>query len=265
MSFLFNTYLYTPLLNLLVFIYDSIVADFGVSIILITIIIRFILLPIFYKSAKDQTILQKIAPQIREIQKKHKDNKEEQVKQMMAIYKEHKVNPFSSILLLIVQLPILFALYRVFVQGLPDAGSDILYSFVHLPEEIHYTFLGIIELSNPNVVMVIITAAAQFAQSWLLMRVAKKRKDEQVSSSVTKTGNENQALHAAEQMSRKMIYFMPIITAVILFQLPAAVALYWFTTSVFSVVQQLVINRTIEKKGIKNNALIEQKNLDSNP
>src|SRR3989344_6961334 len=144
MSFLFNEILYKPLLNLLILIYDLVVADFGVSIIIITVLIRFILLPIFYKSAKDQTVLQKIAPQIREIQKKNKDNKEQQVKEMMAIYKEHRVNPFSSILLLIVQLPILFALYRVFMKGLPQADSGVLYAFVHLPTDIHYTFLGLV-------------------------------------------------------------------------------------------------------------------------
>jgi len=242
MSFLFNTYLYTPLLNFLIFIYGSVVADFGVSIILLTIVIRFILLPIFYKSAKDQTILQKIAPQIREIQKKHKDNKEEQVKEMMAIYKEHRVNPFSSILLLIVQLPVLFALYKVFMRGIPEVGSSLLYSFVHLPEQVSYTFLGLIELHSPNMVLVVVTALAQFMQSWLLMRVARKQ------GTQNKPGGENQALQAAERMSRKMIYFMPIITAVVLFQLPAAVALYWLTTSVFSVIQQIVINKTIKTK-----------------
>lgn len=240
MSFLFHTYLYTPILNLLVFIYDSIVADFGVSIILLTIVIRLVLLPIFYKSAKDQTILQHIAPKIRDVQKKHKENKEEQVKQMMAIYKEHRVNPFSSIILLLIQLPVLFALYRVFMDGVPEAGSELLYTFVHVPSVINDTFLGIIKLDAPNLILVFITAVAQFIQSWLLMRVSKQKRDV--------GGQSNEALVAAERISRKMIYFMPIITAVILFQLPAAIALYWFTTSAFSVVQQLFINKIIRKK-----------------
>ncbi|OGM90563.1 hypothetical protein A2755_03350 [Candidatus Wolfebacteria bacterium RIFCSPHIGHO2_01_FULL_48_22] len=248
MSFLFNEILYKPLLNLLILIYDLVVSDFGVSIILITVLIRFVLLPIFYKSAKDQTILQKIAPQIREIQKKHKENKEEQVRQMMAVYKEHRVNPFSSILLLIIQLPILFALYRVFVGGLPEAGSDKLYSFVHLPEVIHYTFLGFIDLSSPFLALVIITALAQFTQSWLLLRVAKKRAPNPAAA------GDNPAIQAAERMSHKMIYFMPVVTAIILFNLPAAVALYWFTTSVFSAIQQLAINKKIREKEIISNA-----------
>jgi YidC/Oxa1 family membrane protein insertase len=233
MSSLFHNYLYTPLLHLLEFAYGHVIADFGVSIILITILIRFVLLPIFYKSAKDQTILQKIAPQIREIQKKHKDNKEQQVQEMMRIYKEHRVNPFSSILLLIVQLPILYALYKVFVDGGVAAAFP----------GATYTFLGLVNLAEPNLLMVLATVLAQAAQSWLLMRVAKKRAGDS-------SQNGNDPMQAAERISRKMIYFLPIVTGIILLNLPSAVALYWLTTSVFSAVQQLVINKIINKKQI---------------
>lgn len=238
MSFLFNEILYKPILSLLLFTY-SVVPDFGVAIILITILIRVILLPIFYKSAKDQTILQKIAPQIREIQKKHKDDKQQQAEQMMRVYKEHKVNPFSSILLLFIQLPILFALYRVFASGVTKT------------EGVSHMFLGLVDLSKPNIVLIIITVVAQLAQSWLLLRIAKK--PEAAASS------ENAALQTAERMSRKMMYVMPLITAFILFQLPSAVALYWFTTSVFSAVQQLVINGKLKNTATKPRVLEEQK------
>jgi len=117
MGHLFNTFLIQPLLNLLIVVYNGIVPDLGVAIILVTLLIRFVLLPLFYKSAKDQTVIQKyVTPKIKELQQKHKDDKERQVKEMMAVYKEHKVSPFSGFLLIIIQLPILIALYRVFLM-----------------------------------------------------------------------------------------------------------------------------------------------------
>jgi len=93
MAYLYTQFLYRPLLNLLFFLYNNVYADLGVAIILLTIIVRVVLLPLFYKSAKDQTILQKIAPRIQELQKIHKEDKERQVKEIMAVYKEHRVNP----------------------------------------------------------------------------------------------------------------------------------------------------------------------------
>lgn len=244
MSYIFHEFLYRPLLNLLFLIYNNVIADLGIAIILLTLIIRFVLLPIFYKSAKDQTLLQKIAPKIKEVQSKHKDNKEEQVKQMMAIYKEHKVNPFSSFLLLFLQLPILFALYRVFLSGFSEETlRGALYSFVQIPTQIHYSFLGLTQLNEKNMILVIVAAVFQYLQSYLLMNVIKRPKQDAAA------GADDMAA-VAERLSRKMILFTPILTFVILLSLPAAVALYWLTTSAFSTLQQVVINKKINSSDI---------------
>lgn len=230
---LFNEVLYRPLINLLFLIYENIASDLGIAIIILTIVIRFVLLPIFYKSAKDQAIMQKIAPQIKEIQKNNKDDKEKQVKEMMAIYKDHKVSPFSGFILLLVQLPILIALYRVFLGGLSSVSSSLMYSFVSFPADINYNFIGLIDLHNKNVVLIILAAVFQFLQSWLILRLSKK--------------DNKQAASPAEKVSKQMGFIGPILTIVILYSLPSAVALYWLTTSAFSVVQQLIINKKIQK------------------
>lgn len=238
MSFLFNEVLYRPLLNMLVVLYDFVISDLGIAIILLTLLIRLVLLPLFYKSTKDQTIIQKyVVPKIKEIQKLHKDDKEKQVQEMMAVYKEHNVSPFSGFLLILIQLPVLFALYRVFLR---DFGADIsqqLYSFVPVPETIHTLFLGVIELSEKYIWLVLIAAVFQYLQSRLLFTINKKRTSGDTADTKTAT---------MERMTRSMIWLGPILTLVILSQLPSAVALYWMTTSVFSVVQQLVINKRLE-------------------
>jgi len=236
MTYLFNELLYRPLLNLLFFIYNNVFSDLGLAIILLTIIIRFVLLPLFYKSAKDQTILQSLAPRVREIQKTHKENKEKQVQEIMSVYREHKVSPFSGILLLLIQLPILIALYKVFLKGFSSEVFAQLYSFVPAPETVHSLFLGFIDLNENSLLLVIVAALFQYLQSYFLMRVAR-----QSSSGDQK---DKTALFA-EKLSKQMVFVGPLLTLVILYSLPSAVALYWLTTSAFSVVQQLIINKKI--------------------
>jgi YidC/Oxa1 family membrane protein insertase len=234
MSYIFNEFLYKPLLNLLFLIYNNTIADVGVAIIILTIIIRLVLLPLFYKSAKDQTIIQKITPRIKELQKIHKDNKEKQVAEIMKVYKEHKVNPFSGFLLLLIQLPILIALYRVFLKGFSKEVLAGLYSFVAVPTSIHTMFLGLIDLTVKNIWLVVAAGAFQYLQSKLLMNVSKK----------TDAGP-GKGADIAQKMAKNMMVMGPLLTVVILYPLPSVVALYWLTTSVFSVIQQIVINKKI--------------------
>lgn len=240
MSYLFETFLYQPLLNLLFVIYDFVISDIGIAIIIMTIIIRVVLLPIFYKSAKDQTILQKISPQIQEIQKKHKDNKEQQVQEMLAVYKEHKVNPFSSFGLLFLQLPILFAVYRVFLNGFGEEVTALLYHWVPQPEHVDSLFLGIVDLTIPNTVLVLVAVVLQYLNAKLMMHIQKQKKKQ------TDTPVPDMA-QKAQNISKKLIFLMPFITGIILWNLPSAVALYWLTTSLFSAAQQIVINKRILK------------------
>ncbi|MEK7114568.1 MAG: YidC/Oxa1 family membrane protein insertase [Patescibacteria group bacterium] len=224
MSELFHKILYQPLFNVLVFLYQYL-GDLGVAIIVLTILIRVVLFPLFYKGAKDQAIMQRLAPKIKEIQTNHKNNREEQAKALMGLYREHKVNPLSSFLLILVQLPILIALYQVFMKGLSvEAG------FLEL------TFLGLIDLSKKSAIIVGLAAVAQYFQGKLsIIKSEKLFKD----------------LTPVERMGRQMIYLGPILTIIFLyfFNLPSAVGLYWLTTSLFSVIQQIIINKRLKLNG----------------
>ena len=111
MLYLYNEFLYRPLFNLLVFFYNTIAfSDVGIAIVLLTVFTRLIFLPLSQKAIRSQKALQELQPQIKAIQEKYKDNKEEQGRQVMAFYKQNKTNPLSGCLPLLIQLPILIAL-----------------------------------------------------------------------------------------------------------------------------------------------------------
>lgn len=227
---MFNDFFYQPLLNTLIFLYQTVsFYDFGIAIILLTLLVRIVLFPLFYKGSKSQTIIQRLQPALKKIQHDHKGNREKLAQATMELYKKNKVNPFSGILLLVVQLPILFALFKLF-QSLSNLPLDNLYSFVSRPEYLNPQFLHLIDLGKSNIFIVILAAIAQYFQGHLALPKIEKGKE----------------LAPAEKISRQMVLFGPFITVVFLISLPSALGLYWFATSVFSVIQQLYINKKIK-------------------
>ena len=134
-----NFILVPVLLNVLVLFYN-VIPDIGVVIIILTILIRLALAPSFHKSLKSQAAMTALQPKLNELREKHKGDQQAQAAAMMALYKEHKVSPFSSCLPLLIQLPILISLYFVFTQALKSDLSG-LYSFVSKPENISPMFL----------------------------------------------------------------------------------------------------------------------------
>jgi YidC/Oxa1 family membrane protein insertase len=251
---IFNLILYQPFFNALIFLYHYLPGlDLGWAIILLTIIIKFILFAPSYASIKSSASLQAMQPKLDALKKKYKDNREELGRQMMQLYKEHKVNPLSSCLPLLIQLPIIFALYRVFLAGVkldPDTGllmSDQLQHlygwlreiYSHTP--INTTFLGFIDLSaTKNYVLALLAAGAQFWQSRMLM--AKKP------PKVAGAKDENMAAG----VNRSMTYFFPILIFYFGTVFPAGLTLYWFTSTLFQVGQQYYFLKKKEKTADEN-------------
>jgi len=155
MNTFFQTIFYQPILNLLVFLYNTF-GDLGLAIIFLTLIVKLILFPLSKKSIKSQKSLQELQPKIDELKKKHKDDKQAQSVALMALYKENKVNPFSSCLPLIIQLPFFFAIFRVFKDGFAQNHLDLLYPFVNNPEIINTVTLNFFDLSERNVILAIL-------------------------------------------------------------------------------------------------------------
>lgn len=226
---LYHIILFQPLLNLLIFLYNHI-GDIGIAIIIVTILIRLILLQPSLKAIKAQKALQELQPKIKKIQEKYKNDKERQSKELMKFYQENKVNPFSSCLPMLVQLPVLFALYSVFRVGLTAQSMQYLYSFIPTPEHINTMFLGLINMAQPNVILAVLAGVLQFLQTKMMMKKTPKTLKKPLSD-------------MSGILGKQMTYLMPAMTTFIALSLPSGLALYWITTTVFAIVQQYVIMR----------------------
>jgi YidC/Oxa1 family membrane protein insertase len=238
---MFETFFYQPILNLLIFLYNIVPGhDLGIAIILLTIIVKFALLPLTKKQLQSQKALQELQPKIDEIKKKYKDKKEEMGKAMMDVYKNNKVNPLSSCLPVLVQMPFLFAIFKVFRDGFENGAFDLLYPFISRPESIDYFSFGIVDLAkNHNIYLAVAAGLAQFYQGKLMQT---KRPSPKVD------GSKDEDMAAI--MNKQMMVFMPFLTAMISYQFSAGLALYWFISTCLLVFQQLFIFKKTTKNEI---------------
>lgn len=228
----FSTFFYQPLYNSLVFLISVMPgSSVGLSIIILTVAVRGALLPFSHRSVVSQAKMRKLAPHMEKLKEKHKDDKQEQARKMMELYKEHGVNPFSGILLLIVQIPIIFALYFVFFKGLPHLNEGHLYSFIHLPETINMMFLGIL-LSKKSIILALCAATTQYFQ--IKLSVPPLPPAEKGDTPSFKND-------FARSFNMQMRYMLPLIVFGISYSISAAIALYWTTSNLFSIAHELYV------------------------
>ena len=226
---LFNTIFYQPIFNLLIWLYNVIPgSDIGVAIIILTILLKLLLYPLSKKSLESQKAMQGIQPKLKEVQEKYKDNKQAQTKAVMELYSREKVSPFSSCLPLLIQLPFLIALYQALMDGLKSAKMELLYSFVKNPGTINAMSFGFLDLSKPNVVLAVLSGAAQFWQAKMFSTMTPPK-----SAGV---GGKDEGMMAT--MNKQMLYFMPAMTVVIGISLPGGLTLYWLVMTLLTVLQQ---------------------------
>jgi YidC/Oxa1 family membrane protein insertase len=250
-SSIFNSVFYNPLYNGLVFLLHTLPwLDLGFAIIIFTIIVKLALFPFSQKSVKTQAKIKQIEPQIKEIKEKYKDKQEQAVK-TMELYKQEQINPFSGFILILIQIPIIFALYFIFLRaGFPEINTEILYSFVGVPTQIKTTFLGLIDVSEKSLILALITGITQFFQAQLASPKTEPKKD-----------NQGLAADFARSMSLQMKYVFPIIIFFIAYTISAAIALYLMTSNIFMIGQELYAKRSIN---LKENESKENKTLPSN-
>lgn len=230
----FHITLWQPLFNLLILFYLYLPGhNLGIAIIALTFLIRLILYPLQDKATKSQLALQALQPKLKEIQKKFKKDREAQARALMELYKKEKINPFSGFLILLIQLPILIVLYRMFWQGIQPENFKYLYSFVAQPESIKSIFLGV-NLNEPSIILAILVGLAFFAQTKLTMLKTKKKSQSQ---------GQGAKEMFSEMFQKQMLYIFPIFIALILFRLPSALALYLFVSSVLTAVQQYFVKK----------------------
>lgn len=241
MSSLFTTILVQPILNLLVWLYNTVPGnDLGIAIILLTILVKLVLYPVTMAQIKQQKMLQTLQPKVDEIRKRLKDDKEAQAKELTDLYKREKVNPASSCLPLLVQLPIFIGLYRALRDGLSSQGLNLLYPFVANPGSLQTMLFGVIDLSKPNIVLAVLAGAVQFWQSYQILK--KPALTAQPPTLVENTEAAKDESMAAT-MNKQMMYVMPLVTIFIGISLPGGLTLYWLTMSLLTVAQQAIFLR----------------------
>src|SRR3989338_1799046 len=232
LSSIWNTLLYQPFVNILAFLISIIPGgDVGIAIILLTFLVKLLLFPLSQKSLENQAKTSALSPLLNEI-KASGATKEEQARRTFELYKKHKANPFSGCLLVLVQIPVIFALYFVFYKGIAF-NSDILYSFIPVPENVNMNFLGLIDIASKSAVLAALAGISQYLQAHFIPKPP---------APPGATGDDF-AASFQKSMHLQMRYFFPIIVAILSYSISGAIALYWLTSNLFAVAQQIYVNK----------------------
>lgn len=235
-SLLYHAVIYQPLLNGLYFIYAVIpYHDLGLAIIVLTVAVRLILHRSTVQTLRSQKAMAAIQPRLKEIQQRFKDNKEEQTKQTLALYREHGVHPLSGCLPILVQFPVLFGLFQVFYRGITSNGETLLYSFIPDVGPFNPISFGLFDLASRSIVLSIAAGLSQFVQTKMMNKMT-------AGPAAGKTGD------FANALKFQTTYFLPLVIAGISWSLPSAVALYWTIFNILAIVQQLWIQRIFENE-----------------
>ena len=200
MSYLYN--LLKQFLALLLTNTDKYVGNFGVSIIIVTILIKIALLPLTLKQDKSMKEMKKLQPELEKIKQKYANDKQMLNIKTMELYREHKVNPMGGCLPILIQLPILFALFGVLRSGIIPADSSFLWMKLVEPD--------------PYYILPVLNGAVSFLQQKLM-------------------GTSD------NPQMKNMMFIFPIMMIMISYRMPSGLQIYWLTSSILAVVQQYFI------------------------
>lgn len=235
-----NTFLVHPILSLLVGAYD-LVHDFGLAVILVTVAIRLLLYPLFVIQIRNQRAMQELAPAMSELKAKYGSDRQQLSQEQMKLYKERGYNPAMGCLPLVLQMPLLFAMYAAFlffVRQPPPDGTEIgaaIWPFLPNPIgagqtldlSVHWLpwVTGGLSHPDPLYILPVLAGATQLVSSVMFQpAIPPKNVDQQ------------------QKMMQTMQYYFPLITVFIAQSLPSGLALYWVTTTVFGIVQQYFVS-----------------------
>ena len=285
MSF-FDEFIVRPIFNLLMAIY-SLIPDFGVSIIIFTILVRLLLWPLIKKQLHQAKAMRKMQPELAKIKKQYAKNPQMRNLAMMELYKKHNVSMFGSLGIMIIQLPILIAMYRVvqiFVSNRSDLGKYV-YDFVknlpvannlvNNPDQFNQNFLGIIDLTqhaiskNGVIIGLLVLAGVAAYLQYLTSKQLSPQSDNtrKLRDVLAEAGNGKEADQSEVNaiMTRKMMKFMPVMMFFVIVYLPAALALYLATASAVGYLQNYIILRqdSLEMQAIANEKTTTRKSATS--
>ena len=229
---LYHTIFLKPIFNALIGLYN-LVCDVGIAIILLTLAVRLLILPVTLQSMKSQKALQALQPKLNALKEKYKTDKQGLAKATMELYKQEKVNPASSCLPLLIQLPVLIALFQIFRNGFDPTLLTYLYSFVPNPGNVNPIAFGFLDLAKGSLYLGFVAAVAQFIQTKITAPPPAPPSDKP---------------DFAHIMQKQMLYLFPLLVLWWSYSLPAALTLYWTFLNIFGIVQDTIVNRIMKKK-----------------
>ena len=231
---------FDPIYNGLIFIASHMPgADVGLAIVILTIIVKIVLLPLSIKAAHTQHAMRTLEPELARIKEVYKDNREEIAKRTMAAYAEAGVNPFASIVLALLQIPVVIALYMSVYGGggvkLPLINTPLLYSFITPASHLSMLFLGFINIAAKSTVLAAIAGVAQFVYGYLSLPPAAPKAE----------GTPSFKDDLSRSMNLQMKYAMPLIIMFVAYSATAVVALYLVVSNLMSILQEFVVRSRI--------------------
>jgi len=245
---MYNQFIFQPLYNGLVGIMDLLPwIDVGMAVIIFTAIVKVILFPLSKSALLTQVRMKGVEAEVNRIKNQYANDKQTQTVKTMELYKTKGIKPFSGVLLLIIQLPILLALISVFYKIIPTIQADLLYSFVSVPI-LKTQFLGLIDLTKPSIVLAIATAVIQFLQLQFSLATQQAKATPKPPISNDRTAN---LASSMSSMNNQMKYLVPLLAfASIYWIIPARfpqassiIAVYWMTSSLMTFLQELIIRK----------------------
>lgn len=249
---LFLSLVYAPIYNLVAFLITIFGNSFGWAIIAVTIIIRLALMYPQHKMMISQRKLQAIQPKIKEVQEKYKNDKQKLGVEIMNLYKKEKVNPFGSCGFLIIQMPILLVIYRI-ILGIQDpANMYYVYSFLSWfnVSNVNPSFFWLDLLQTKGtqwIILAVIVWLIQFLQIKLSLSANKNNKKWVVLEKKKWENDYSSMMPDPEMMNKFMLFGMPIMVWIFTYTLFAWVGIYWWISTLFMLVQQLIVNKITKK------------------
>lgn len=230
MQALWTNIFYQPLYNILILIVGSIALDnLALAVVILTIIVKALLWPLSKKAIVSQIKMKALGDEISKLKTSY-PKKEEQAKKTFELYKKNGVNPFSSCVVILIQFPIIIALYYVFWKGFNS--PELMYSFVQMPESVTTTLFGI-DITKPHVLFAILAGISQFTQLTLSpTRVHGKA-----------TNPENMQEAVSNNMQKQMRFVLPVIITLVSLKLSVAVAIYWITSNIVTIIQEKTVKK----------------------
>jgi YidC/Oxa1 family membrane protein insertase len=236
-SQIWHSLFFDPIYNALVSIIDVVPhGDIGLAIVVLTILVKVCLLPLSISAARTQRIMRTIEPKLAKIKEQYKDNREALARETFALYKTSGARPFASILMMLIQIPVVIALYLSVYSGggvaLPKINTDLLYSFVPAPETVSMMFLGMIAMAGKSLPLAFLAGITQYVQAHLSFQ-----------NMPTPSPSDKPSFKDdfARSMQLQMKYGMPIVIFFVAYTISAAIALYFLISNIVGIIQEFVV------------------------